>query len=260
MSLTRYAPQILESFRLVAARPALAAGIAVPGLALVVGGQALAGAGGLQPMGLGLSALAASGMGYLWQRGLATGASSSPVQLVLRFVLWTLALNVLQGFELAPTILFSILLGDMPNAELYTRTGVQRLQLLIGGLFLLLPQLARGTWAELKSTKLQEMVLAGGMAVGLGYVVISLPFTVASEIARALFADFAPQADTSTIAMVGQSIHALNVFVVSGYFALVWMELKDLPSRLNPPAEADDAAEPKVRRTTRVNRLSKAKR
>ena len=120
MSLTRYAPQILESFRLVAARPALAAGIAVPGLALVVGGQALAGAGGLQPMGLGLSALAASGMGYLWQRGLATGASSSPVQLVLRFVLWTLALNVLQGFELAPTILFSILLGDMPNAELYT--------------------------------------------------------------------------------------------------------------------------------------------
>ena len=58
----------------------------------------------------------------------------------------------------------------------------------------------------------------------------------------------------------GQSIHALNVFVVSGYFALVWMELKDLPSRLNPPAEADDAAEPKVRRTTRVNRLSKAKR
>ena len=124
MSLTRYTPHVLDSFRRVVARPALAAGLIVPGLALVVGGQALAGMAGLAPMGQGLSALAAAGMGYVWQRSLTEGEAMSPVQMVLRFVLWTLALNILQGFARAPQNQFAIVLGNMPNAELYTRTGV----------------------------------------------------------------------------------------------------------------------------------------
>lgn len=260
MSLTRYTPHVLDSFRRVVARPALAAGLIVPGLALVVGGQALAGMAGLAPMGQGLSALAAAGMGYVWQRSLTEGEAMSPVQMVLRFVLWTLALNILQGFELAPQILFAIVLGNMPNAELYTRTGVQLFQLLIGGLFLMLPQLARGSWKELAGTKLQEMVLNGGMAVGLGYVIVNLPFMVLSELAKALFADFAPNAAEGTLAMVGQSIHALNVLVVAGYFALVWTELKDAPSRFGPVTESAEPGEPKTRRTTRINRVSKGAR
>lgn len=259
MSLTQYAPQILDAFRQVVAKPVASARLIVPGLALVAGGQALAFHFGAVPAGLGLSALATAAMGFLWQRELAEGEPLAPIQMALRFVLWTVVVQLLQGFELAPTILFNILLKDVPNADLYTRTGLQLFQLLVGGLYLMPAQLALGRWKDLAGTRLQEMVLAAGLAVGLGYVVINLPFMVANEVARALFTDFAPAAGEGVAAMVQQGIHALNVMVVAGYFALVWGLLKDLPSRLNPPAEAE-VAEPKERRTTRITRASKARR
>lgn len=258
MSLTRYAPQILDSFRQIAVRPVAAARIVVPGLALVAGGQMLAAnGGGLTGLGLGLGMLAITAMAFLWQRTLAEGEALPPLQFAVRLLLWTIILQLLQGFELAPTILFGILLKDMPNADIYTRAGIQLFQILIGGLFLALPQLALGRWKDLAGTKLQEMVLAGGLAVGLGYVIINLPFMVAGEIAKALFADFAPNAGENTVTLTLQLIHALNVMVVSGYMALVWSELKDLPSRLNPPEDAEAAA-PKERRTTRINRTTKS--
>lgn len=260
MSLTRHAPQILDSFRQFVARPVAAARVVVPGLAAVAGGQVLAaGGGGLTGVGLALSTLGIAAMAFLWQRSLTEGEALSPVQFVLRLLLWMIILQLLQGFELAPTILFGILLKDMPNAELYTRTGIQLFQVLIGGLFLVLPQLALGKWKDLAGTKLQEMVLAGGLAVGLGYVIINLPFMVLGEIAKALFADFAPNAGDTAIGLTLQLIHALNVVVMAGYMTLVWVELKDLPSRLNPPEE-ETAAEPKERRTTRINRTTKVRR
>lgn len=261
MSLTRYAPQILDSFRQFVARPVAAARVVVPGLAVVAGGQVLAaGGGGATGAGLALSMLGIATMAFLWQRSLTEGETLSPVQFVLRLLLWMIILQLLQGFELAPTILFGILLKDMPNAELYTRTGIQLFQVLIGGLFLILPQLALGKWKDLAGTKLQEMVLAGGLAVGLGYVIINLPFMVLGEIAKALFADFAPTAGDTAVGLTLQLIHALNVVAVAGYMTLVWVELKDLPSRLNPPEEDAAEAEPKERRTTRINRTTKAKR
>lgn len=261
MSLTRHAPQILDSFRQLAARPLVAAWILVPGLALVAGGQVLAGQpSGVAAFGLALSTVAVSGTAFLWQRQLAEGEALSPLQFALRLLACTVILQLLQGFELAPAILFGILLKDMPNAEVYTRAGIQLFQVLIGGLFLILPQLALGRWKDLAGTKLQEMVLAGGLAVGLGYVIINLPFMLAGEIAKALFADFAPTAGETAVTITQQIIHALNVIVVAGYMALVWSELKDLPSRLNPPEEAEDPASPKERRTTRINRTTKAKR
>lgn len=261
MSLTRHAPQIVDSFRQLVARPAAAARIVVPGLALVAGGQVLANSGGaVTPLGLVLTMLATTGMCFLWQRQLVAGEALSPVQAVLRVLLWTVILQLLQGFELAPTILFGLLLKDIPNAEVYTRAGIQLFQILIGGLFLILPQLALGKWKDLAGTKLQEIVLAGGLAVGLGYVIINLPFMLLGEIAKALFADFAPDAGATTMAATQQIIQALNVLVVAGYMALVWTELKDLPSRLNPPEEASEPGEPKERRTTRINRTTKAKR
>jgi uncharacterized membrane protein len=260
MSLTQYAPQIFDAFRQVVAKPAASARVIVPGLAVVVGGQALAFQFGAVPAGLGLSALAVAAMGFFWQRALTQGEELAPVQLALRFALWTVVVQLLQGFELAPTILFNILLKDVPNADLYTRTGLQLFQLLVGGLYLMPAQLALGRWKDLLSTRLQEMVLAAGLAVGLGYVVINLPFMVAGEVARALFIDFAPNAGEGVVAMVNQSIHALNVMVVSGYFALVWGLLKDMPSRLDPAADEPEAGEPKERRTTRINRTTKAKR
>lgn len=260
MSLTRYAPQILDSFRLIVAKPAASAGIAVPGLALVLGGQFLADSqSGLMALGMALTTLAIAGMGFAWQRCLAEGESLSPVQVVLRLALWAIILQLLQGFELAPTILFGILLKDMPNAEIYTRTGIQLFQVLIGGLFLMLPQLALGRWKDLGGTRLQEMVLAAGIAVGLGYVIINLPFMVAGEIVKALFIDFAPDAGEAVVAMTLQGVHALNILVLSGYFALVWTVLKDQPSRLNPQGDAEPE-QAKERRTTRVTRASKAKR
>lgn len=261
MSLTRHAPQIVDSFRQLVARPVAAAGIVVPGLALVAGGQVLANAeGAAAPLGLALTMLATTGMSFLWQRRLVAGEALSPVQFALRLLVWTVIVQLLQGFELAPTILFGLLLKDIPNADAYTRAGIQLFQILIGGLFLILPQLALGRWKDLAGTKLQEIVLAGGLAVGLGYVIINLPFMLAGEIAKALFADFAPNAGATVVAATEQAIHALNVLVVAGYMALVWVELKDLPSRLNPPEEAIEPAEPKERRTTRINRTTKAKR
>ncbi|MGE5516276.1 MAG: hypothetical protein ACM31D_10705 [Bacteroidota bacterium] len=261
MSLTRHAPQILESFRQFVVRPVAAARIVVPGLALVAGGQMLAaGETGLTGLGLALTMFAITGMAFLWQRALVEGEPMSALQLAPRLLLWTVILQLLQGFELAPTILFGLLLKDMPNAEIYTRAGIQLFQILIGGLFLILPQLALGRWRDMAGTKLQEMVLAGGLAVGLGYVIINLPFMVLGEIAKALFADFLPTAGETTVTLTLQMIHALNVLVVAGYMALVWRELKDLPSRLNPPAEADDEAAPKERRTTRINRATKARK
>lgn len=262
MSLTRYAPQIIDAFRLTVARPVAAACTLGPGLAMVAAGQVMVGQGGeLAGPGMLLGMVGITGMGFFWQRVLAEGEALSPVQMAPRLILWMVILQLLQGFELAPTILFGLLLKDMPNAEVYTRTGIQLFQLLIGGLFLILPQLALGTWKEMAGTKLQEMVLAGGIAVGLGYVVINLPFMLAGEIAKALFAEFAPNAGDNAVALALQLIHALNVAVVAGYFALVWTQLKDLPSRLALAADPEpEAAEPKERRTTRINRTTKAKR
>ncbi len=265
MSLTRYAPQILDAFRQIVARPKESAVLLVPGLALVAGGQLAAAQGGaLAGIGPVLGMAAVTAMGFFWQRILAAGQDGvedlTPLQMVPRLLLWMIVLQLLQGFELAPTILFGLLLKDTPNAEIYTRTGIQLFQLLIGGLFLILPQLSLGRWKDLAGTKLQEMVLAGGLAVGLGYVIVNLPFIVLAEIARGLFTDFAPQVGDGVVAAVLQSLHALNVVVMAGFMTLVWSQLKDLPSRLAEAAEPDSSDEPKERRTTRINRTTKAKR
>lgn len=265
MSLTRYAPQILDAFRLIVARPKESAVLLLPGLALVAGGQLAAGQGGATAgIGLMLGMAAIAAMGFFWQRVLTAGQSGvedlTPVQMVLRLALWLIILQLLQGFELAPTILMGMLLKDMPNSEVYTRTGIQVFQLLIGGLFLILPQLALGSWKDLAGTKLQEMVLSGGIAVGLGYVIINLPFIVLAEIAKGLFTDFAPNAGEAVVAAVLQVLHALNVVIMAGYMALVWNLLKDVPSRLSQAADPVQPGEPKVRRTTRINRTTKAKR
>lgn len=260
MSLTRYAPQILDAFRLIATRPAASATIVVPGLVLVAGSGVLAAQGeAMAATAMMLSMLAVTAMGFFWQRALVQGEPLSPLQVAPRLILWMVILQLLQGFELAPTILFGLLLKDVPNAEAYTRTGIQLFQLLIGGLFLILPQLALGRWKQLAGTRLQEMVLAGGIAVGLGYVIVNLPFMLAAEVAKGLFADFAPQASETVVSVTLQVLHALNMVVMAGYFALVWNVLKDQPSRLNPPAEAE-ADEAKERRTTRINRTTKARR
>src|SRR5512145_602891 len=108
MSLTRYAPQILDSFRLIVARPVAAAAILVPGLALVAGGQVLAGGAvgagdGAAAMGMLLTTLGITGMGFLWQRVVAEGEALTPVQMAPRMILWMIILQLLQGFELAPT-------------------------------------------------------------------------------------------------------------------------------------------------------------
>lgn len=259
MSLTRYAPQILDAFRLMVTRPAASAVIVVPGLALVAGANVLGAQGGnLAGLGMMLSMLAVTGMGFFWQRTLAEGETLTPIQMAPRLILWMVILQLLQGFELAPTILFGLWLKDMPNAEIYTRTGIQVFQLLIGGLFLALPQLALGRWKDMAGTKLQEMVLSGGIAIGLGYVIVNLPFIMVTEVAKGLFADFASDLNGTVVTMTLQVVHALNMVVMAGYFALVWAVLKDQPSRFDPPAETP--VDPKERRTTRITRTSKARK
>lgn len=262
MSLTRYAPQILDAFRLPVTRPLAFARALLPGLALV-GASVLvhdSGFAGAAQLGLLLNGLGLGAAGFLWSRAVAVPAdeSASTARILVRWLLWAVIFQMLEGVQLVPSVLLASLFAGMPNAEIYTRTGLQVFQMLIGGLFLVLPHIALGRWKELAGSRLQELVIAGGVAVGLGFVITNLPFLALSEVTGALFHDFAPQASFAAAA-TGQILHLLYVLVAAGYFALVWTVLKDTaPSRSAAPPAEDSA--PRERRTTRITRATKAKR
>jgi hypothetical protein len=261
MSLTRYAPQIVDAFRQPVTKPIAFARALAPGVVLVLAGMAIRNAGfaGAAQLGLLLNAFGVGTAGFLWSRSVARPIEAEVplVQLVIRWLLWVVIFQMLLGVQLVPSALLASLFAGMADAEIYVRASLQVFQMLIGCLFLVLPHLALGRWKELPGIRLQELVIAGGIAVGLGFVITNLPFLALSEVTRAGFQDFAPEAAFAA-ATTDQIIHLLFVIVAAGYFALVWDDLKDTAaSRL--PAEPVPSA-PRERRTTRITRLTKAKR
>lgn len=266
MSFTRYFPHAGQAFGLLALNPAALARVAGPCLGLGLAAVLLKDADvpGALGMSSGLTALAFGGLGFFWQRTVA-GAEAADLglaQMIGRLLLWTLAYQLLQGFELFPAVLFGLLLDGHAQAELLTRTGLQVFQILVGTFFLLLPHLALARWKDLAGTRLQEMVLAGGLAVGLGYVLVTIPFLVLGELAKGgIGGVLSPGTAQTVVELVIQFFGAL---VTAGYFALVWTSLRaTAPSLIAAAQAAGDAAAPepaKPRRTSRITKATKAKR
>jgi hypothetical protein len=266
MSVTRYSPHIRQAFRLPAQNPAMLVRIAAPwvvlaAVALFIKDAPVAGAAAFSMV---LMAVAFGGFGFFWQRfvGGEQAVRLSPGAKFVRLLLWVVAYQALQGVELFSALLLGILFEGQANADVLVKAGQQLFQILIGCFFLILPHFALGTKEEVRGTRLQEMVLAGGVAVGLGYVLSYLPFLFLSEIARSGFASLE---QTAVVAQAGSAvsfvIHFLSVLIATGYFTLTWIDLRVSAPRLGQQAEPVEEAEPvKEKRTTRVSRVSKAKR
>ncbi len=260
MSITRYTPQLVQGFKLPVLNAGAFARVAAPWLVLAVAAGLMA-QSAPQASFL-LAAVAVGGFGFFWQRHVAADQAEklSLLATLVRLALWVVAYQSLQGFELVAEILMRSLLASQENMEVLVKAGRQIFQILIGGLFLMLPHLAMATKAEIMGTRLQEMVLAAGVAVGFGYVLGYLPFMVAADMARDAFAQYAPGA-TLAAALTDRLIHFLSVAVAAGYFALVWSDLRTTaPSPTGAVKTPEAPAEPRERRTTRITRTSKARR
>ncbi|MBC7953090.1 MAG: hypothetical protein H7Z12_14880 [Rhodospirillaceae bacterium] len=269
MSVTRYSPHIRQAFRVPAQNPAMLVRIAAPWLVLALVALFIKDApfGGAALLSMALMAVAFGGFGFFWQRfvGGEQAVILSPVGKAIRLLLWIMAYQALQGLELFSALLLGILFEGQTNVDVLVKAGQQLFQILIGCFFLMLPHFALGTKEEVRGTRLQEMVLAGGIAVGLGYVLSYLPFLFLAEIARSGFASLEQTATVEQASgMVSFVIHFLSVMIATGYFALTWIDLRASAPRLGQQAaeaEAVDEAEPaKEKRTTRLNRANKARR
>lgn len=258
MSLTRFAPQIGQAFHLPAQNPAVLFRMMTPWFfvalaALFVKDMAMPGAAA---MGLVLNGIAFGGFGFFWQR-FAAGPHTVPlagVGTLARLLAWGFAYQVLLAFEGFPAPFLALLIGDGPNAPVLILVGLQIFQVLVGAMFLILPRIALAPRHDSGAT-LQELVLAGGLAVGLGYVVAGLPFVVATQILLEGFAALTPSGTNALISSLIQLVLAfIAMAVIGGYFALVWGRLKATTvSRLQPETPENDGPA-KARRTTRLTR------
>lgn len=259
MSITRYTPHLGQAFRQPAQEPAAFVRIAAPWFALMLAGLAirtLAPVPAAGTIALVMNAVALGGFGFAWQRFLG-GDQAAPLSrgaYALRLALCVVAYQSLQGFELVATILMGNLFAGFEHADLMVKGGQQIFQILIGGMFLFLPHFAMGTPAELRGTRLQEIVLASGISTGFGYVLGYLPFLMMSEMAREAFGPGV------ALDVIQHIVNFLAVTVAMGYFALVWLDLRATapgPSRAQePPAKPDPD---RVKRTTRINKTTKRK-
>ncbi|CAA7613433.1 hypothetical protein [Magnetospirillum sp. UT-4] len=232
MSLTRFSPQVVKAFGLPAAEPAALLRLAAPWFALALAAHAGRGLPfpGSQIAALVVSAIAVGLFGHAWQRFAATGERpAGPVVLVLgwRAFAWAGAYQLMLGFEGAVATLLGIVLEGVANAHALAFAGTQLFQLLFGPMLLLLPHLALARRGEGKAS-LAEMVAAGGLAVGLGYVLVNLPFLFVTL----AWADVAVQlpdgpAFTFAAGVVQYLVSFLGLAVSAGYFGLVWTELRD---------------------------------
>ncbi|MBX9635066.1 MAG: hypothetical protein K2X44_08805 [Magnetospirillum sp.] len=267
MSLTRYSPHIGQAFRLPAQNPAMLVRVTAPWVVLAVVALFIKDApvSGAAVIGMILMAFAFGGFGFSWQRFVGA-AEATPLSLpgkIIRLLLWVMAYQALQGIELFSALMLGMMFDGQANAEVMVKAGQQLFQILIGCFFLILPHFALATKEEVRGTRLQEMVLAGGVAVGLGYVISYLPFLALSEIARSGFAsltqDSMVEQASSAVSLI---IHFLSVLIATGYFTLVWIELRATAPRLGQPAAEPvaEAAPAKEKRTTRLNRTNKARR
>jgi len=264
MSLNRYSTELAQSFRLPLEQPGPWLRAIVPWFVLALaahfaGGLGLPG-GGLIPFAL--NGLAFGAFAVTWQRFVAWGEDPGrPVSIKIgpRHLLWALAYQVLLGFESFPTILLSSFLADMENGKLIGIAVQEAFQLLIGTMFLILPHIALYKRGE-DGASLQEITLAGGISVGLGYVLANLPFLVISLAWADLVGQLPAGQGTEIAATLIQFVLSFAAVTVSAaFFAKVWVRLRAEAPRLGRPAPKDDAAE-QTDKPRRTERLQKRKR
>jgi len=261
MSLNRYSTELADSFQLPLERPALWLRSLVPWLALAVAAS-LAGKLGVAVHPLvpfAATALAVGCFAVTWQRFVAQDEAPG-WKVGPRHLLWALVYQLMMGFESFPTLLLGPSLAEMENGVVIGIAVREAFQLLIGPMFLILPHVALYRRGE-GGASLQEMTLAGGLAVGFGYVLSGLPFVVIGEAWRNLVGQMPPGTGMDVADAILQSLLTFAaVTVMSAFYAKVWKRLRVEAPRLGrgivedpnaPPAEPDPA---KPRRTERLQK------
>ncbi|OJX72675.1 hypothetical protein [Magnetospirillum sp. 64-120] len=265
MSLTRYSTELADSFQLPLERPALWLRSLAPWFILALAAS-VAGKLGLLANPLvffAVTAFAVGGFAVGWQRLVALDETPG-WRIGPRHLLWALAYQLMLGFESFPTLLLGPSLSTMENGPVIGIAVREAFQLLIGPMFLILPHIALYRRGE-GGASLQEMTLAGGLAVGLGYVLSGLPFVVIGEAWRNLVAQMPAGSGLDVVDAVVQAILTFaTISVMSAFYAKVWKRLRVEAPRLGrgivedpnaPPAEPSEPAKPR-----RTERLQKKKR
>lgn len=262
MSLNRFSTELAESFQSPLDHAGAWARSLAPWFVLAVGAN-IAGKLGLVANGLVFFAISGLTLGLFavtWQRFVALGEAPG-LKLGPRHLLWALAYQVMLGFESFPTLLLGPSLAEMENGTVIGIAIREVFQLLIGPMFLILPHIALYRRGE-GGASLQEMTLAGGLAVGFGYVLAGLPFVVISL----AWADLLPQLPAGfgvdvADAVMQAALSFATVTVVGAFYAKVWGRLRVEAPRLGRPADnAADKAADQPARPRRTERLQKRKR
>lgn len=227
MGLTRFTLQMAQSFFLLVEQPGVLARLGAIWFVVAVAAQAgLSGgaAAGIAVAATLVQALAFGVFGWHVQRFVGRGETPRgpvAVGLPLRAVAWAAAYMMLLTAEMAPQPLILRWAAGDANAEVYALVGKQAFQILFGSFFLLLPAIALG--GKDGGPGPMEVIMKGGLGVSFGYVLVSLPFVVATHLWSA--------AAVSLPSMFAHGIDLLIRFaatgVVAAYFARVWMAVRN---------------------------------
>lgn len=232
MSITRFLPQAAEAFRRLKDVHALARAAAVP-VAISLAAPILAtqtSTGGI--LAEVVNALAFGMFGVAWMRHVVGRAQPArPVHLRLggREALYGLINYVFNAFAMVPMVLSAMLvqelqLGWLPMPLVGTLM-LQAFMILIGAIYLMLADTALAEKGS-GGPKLNEIVQAGGLAVGLGYILCGLPFSLAIT----AFGALVPPAETTEVRLIHQAVLVVPTYlaaaVTGGFLAMCWTELK----------------------------------
>lgn len=224
-ALTRFTPQMAQSFFLLVEQPGMLARLGAVWFAVALAAQAGLGAAetGVMVIAVLARALAVGAFGWHVQRFVGLGEpprGAVAVGLPLKAVAWAAAFMLLETAEMAPQPLILKWAEGDANAAVYALVGKQAFQILFGSFFLLLPAIALA--AKDGGPGLMERVMKGGLGVGFGYVLVSLPFVVAGH----LWSEAAATLPAVVAAAVDLVLDFAAVAVTAGYFARVWAALR----------------------------------
>jgi hypothetical protein len=242
MSLLRYLPQAIQSWSLLWNHKGALLRTAWPAALVMVATPVIAEFGG--PYGR-LAAMLATAIclgafGVAWVRQAGLSGETVPFRLGAREVKFGVAAKLLEGFAMVPLILVAVLVPEgntLPvSAPLLAYSAAHLFMVLVGVLFLILPDIALREPGR-PAPKLAEIILAaGGLEVGVGLVFAGLPFTVPA----ASFDVQLPEAHSLEQALFNQALLTLPTLLgfaaTWSFLAMVWME-----ARARVEARAKDA-------------------
>jgi hypothetical protein len=170
--------------------------------------------------------------GIAWMRWLTGGGFKLGIG--KREGLFAAASMILDTFAALPLMMTVLLISaaQLPvSPQLVGPMAIQAFMVLIGAVYLLLPDLALNVKGK-PGPGLPEIVQAGGLSVGFGYVFATLPFSAAVFVLSTVMPT-PTDLLTHTLEQAALLIPTtLSGAVGWGYLALVWKELKaTVPAR-----------------------------